>query len=151
MTRQPDVIFVRAARTDDDSVISRHRELSRTESTSYRGSLTLSMDLESDIRFVAGVGDTVLGSLAVRRVSDTSWSITHVFVEPMAREVGIGDALVLHCLRYLRDADAHWVGAQALPGDRAMKNLFERHGLVAQTIIVGKSLSDPSTEADASQ
>ena len=30
--------------------------------------------------------------------------------------------------------------AHALPGDRAMKNLFERHGLVAQTIVVGKSL-----------
>jgi hypothetical protein len=32
------------------------------------------------------------------------------------------------------------IEAQALPGDRGMKNLFERHGLIAQTIIVGKSL-----------
>jgi hypothetical protein len=36
--------------------------------------------------------------------------------------------------------NAAWVQSSAMPGDRAMKNLFERHGLVAQTIIVGKKL-----------
>ena len=36
--------------------------------------------------------------------------------------------------------NATWLQSSALPGDRAMKNLFERHGLVAQTIIVGKKL-----------
>ena len=151
MTHQPDVIFVRRARPDDDHVMTHHLALARSEATSYRGSLISTMNTDLDTRFVAGVGDTVFGSLAVRCVNEHSWTITHVFVEPVAREVGIGDALILHCLQYLRDVGAHWVGAQALPGDRAMKNLFERHGLVAQTIIVGKSLSDPSTGVDASQ
>jgi GNAT superfamily N-acetyltransferase len=74
-----------------------------------------------------------------------------VYVEPDAREIGIGDALVLHAIDFLRSQKATWIGAQAQPGDRALKNLFERHGLVAQTIIVGRPVIDPSTEVDASQ
>jgi len=66
--------------------------------------------------------------------------IHHVFVVPDAREIGLGDALVLHLLDELRGLGVSHVSAHALPGDRAMKNLFERHGLVAQTIVVGKSL-----------
>jgi hypothetical protein len=46
----------------------------------------------------------------------------------------------LACLRELQHKNVSWVQSSALPGDRAMKNLFERHGLVAQTIIVGKKL-----------
>jgi ribosomal protein S18 acetylase RimI-like enzyme len=59
---------------------------------------------------------------------------------PAHREIGLGDALILHLIEELRSLGVAHVSAHALPGDRAMKNLFERHGLVAQTIVVGKSL-----------
>ena len=81
-----------------------------------------------------------MGSLVATAAETTEWSIDSVFVESASRDIGIGDALVLECLRELQQRKATWLQSSALPGDRAMKNLFERHGLVAQTIIVGKKL-----------
>jgi predicted GNAT family N-acyltransferase len=81
-----------------------------------------------------------MGSLIATASSTTEWSINSVFVESASRDIGIGDALVFECLRELQLQNATWLQSSALPGDRAMKNLFERHGLVAQTIIVGKKL-----------
>lgn len=150
MNQSPESIFVRHAQDNDIAVVAAHRRLSVVESSLYRGT-PAAIDTEASLTFVGGVGTTVFGSLSIGESANGRWDVIHVFVETDAREIGIGDALLDECLAYLRQHDAVWLSASALPGDRAMKNLFERHGLVAQTIIVGKSLSDPSTVADASQ
>jgi ribosomal protein S18 acetylase RimI-like enzyme len=134
-------IFVRHASDDDSIVLDNHRGLSRQESTQYRGSvLKASAQDVPGFTLVAGVGTTVMGSLVARASDSDNWSIEFVFVESTCREIGIGDALIISCLRELQQKKVSWVQSSALPGDRAMKNLFERHGLVAQTIIVGKKL-----------
>ena len=134
-------IFVRHAFAEDSDLLFGHRELSKREATQYRGSSLLSAtNPEASITLVAGVGTTVMGSLVTVSNGTGKWSIDFVFVEVACREIGIGDALVVACLRELQQKNATWVQSSALPGDRAMKNLFERHGLVAQTIIVGKKL-----------
>jgi len=102
--------------------------------------LAPSNEATQTLALVAGVGTTVMGSLVATAASSTEWSINSVFVEAASRDIGIGDALVLECIRELEQKNATWLQSSALPGDRAMKNLFERHGLVAQTIIVGKKL-----------
>jgi ribosomal protein S18 acetylase RimI-like enzyme len=134
-------IFVRHAVQDDAAVLARHLSLSEQEAVQYRGSaLATSGEAVQTLALVAGVGTTVMGSLIAIASSTTEWSINSVFVESASRDIGIGDALVLECLRELQLQNATWLQSSALPGDRAMKNLFERHGLVAQTIIVGKKL-----------
>jgi ribosomal protein S18 acetylase RimI-like enzyme len=134
-------IFVRAATAADSIIIDSYRELARQEATQYRGSvLTSSAHGQGSFSLVAGVGSTVMGSLVAEANDTNSWSIEFVFVDAACRDIGIGDALVMACLRELTDRNVTWVQSSALPGDRAMKNLFERHGLVAQTIIVGKKL-----------
>ncbi len=150
MNQSPESIFVRHAQDNDIAIVALHKELSAAESSRYRGT-PATIDTGTALTFVGGVGTTVFGSLSIGPSASGRWDVIHVFVEPDAREIGIGDALLNECLAYLRQHGAVWLSASALPGDRAMKNLFERHGLVAQTIIVGKSLSDPSTVADASQ
>lgn len=141
-----------AADESHESAIARHVEASRQESSLYRGrTMTFDSDNGSELRLVGGVGGTVMGSLIARQDSARRWHIVHLYVEPDAREVGIGDALLRMCLDQLRVKGADFVGGQALPGDRSMKNLFERHGLVAQTILVGKSLSDPSSAGHVSR
>jgi len=134
-------VFVRAASTDDSSIVESHVELSKEEATQYRGSVLKAQthDLPG-FTLVAGVGSTIMGSLVAIPNDANSWSIDFVFVEAACRDIGIGDALVMECLRVLAQKNVTWVQSSALPGDRAMKNLFERHGLVAQTIIVGKKL-----------
>ena len=134
-------IFVRPASADDNAILLTHRELSRQEATQYRGSVLQPSTVGlPGFALVAGVGSTVMGSLLSTPNETNIWSIEFVFVDAACREIGIGDALVVACLRELAQRNATWVQSSAMPGDRAMKNLFERHGLVAQTIIVGKKL-----------
>lgn len=66
--------------------------------------------------------------------------IVHVFVEPWARGVGVGDAMMAAVLDEAARCGAESVGGSALPGDRSMKNLFERNGLVAREILVERRL-----------
>jgi ribosomal protein S18 acetylase RimI-like enzyme len=80
-----------------------------------------------------------MGSAAAQ-IDGNRADIINIYVEPDAREIGIGDALLSQLIDELRRREISYVNAQALPGDRATKNLFERHGLIAQTIIVGKPL-----------
>ena len=134
-------IFVRSCQESDFVVIDGHVHLARAEASQYRGSDTRSPDRgRLTLNYVAGVGDTVMASLTASGEPNSSVFIHHVFVVPEAREIGLGDALILYLLKELNSLSVPHVSAHALPGDRAMKNLFERHGLVAQTIIVGKSL-----------
>jgi len=134
-------IFVRQATPSDAGDVSEHQRLAAQEALQYRGS-AMSQPLESinTLQFVAGVGTTVMGSLIATQQSPENWTIESVFVLTTCREIGIGDTLVVTCLAELSQRNAVWVQSRALPGDRATKNLFERHGLVAQTIIVGKAL-----------
>jgi hypothetical protein len=153
MNGQPVSIFVRESTTQDAAVIEQLLSLSRAESTLYRGS-TYSQPSGSTsgaLSLVGGVGSTVMGTLSAVRTVGRTWFIEYVFVMKDGREVGIADAMMLFALRHLTELDATRVESSAMPGDRATKNLFERHGLVAQTILVGKSLSDPSTAEHVSQ
>ena len=133
-------IFVRPATEDDAAILLTHRELSRQEATQYRGSVLKPSIDGSGFTLVAGVGSTVMGSLVSTPSGTNTWAIEFVYVDAACREIGIGDALVIAGLQELVQRKATWVQSSAMPGDRAMKNLFERHGLVAQTIIVGKKL-----------
>lgn len=144
-------IFVRTGSDEDKLIISRHQELANEESAKYRGAPYVVADQGKKILLVGGLGTTVFGSLSAILDTSTSCRIQHVFVEQAAREVGVGDSLLRALIEICRESEITWVAASAQPGDRAMKNLFERHGLVAQTILVGKSLSGPSTEERASQ
>lgn len=143
-------VFVRDAQPSDSEVVSHHEFLSIKESASYRGSIQ-QLEMSSTRTWVAGWGTTVFGSLTAGEISPGAWHINFVFIEQEARETGIGDALMQYVLTQIAHVHGVWISAQAQPGDRSLKNLFERHGLVAQTITVGKSLIDPSIEEHASR
>ena len=134
-------VFVRRSTASDSDAIENHIQQARAEASQYRGAGTRSPEQGALLlNYVAGVGETIMASLSASGSKDSSVFIHHVFVMPEAREIGLGDALILHLIEDLRSLGVKHVSAHALPGDRAMKNLFERHGLVAQTIVVGKSL-----------
>ena len=67
--------------------------------------------------------------------------VHHLFVEPGAREVGVGEALLDAAIEWARARDSAAIESLALPGDRALKNMFERFGLVARAIVVHKDLT----------
>jgi GNAT superfamily N-acetyltransferase len=67
--------------------------------------------------------------------------IDDLYVDPGAREVGLGEALMNHLLDWCRARGCFGVDSIALPGDRSTKNFFESFGLVARAILVHKPLT----------
>ena len=89
---------------------------------------------------VADLDGVVIGYLAARMGSDQVMDVEEVFVLEQAREVGFGDALVEEIQRVARQRGAKRLEAEALPGDRDTKNLWERAGITARLITVSVDL-----------
>jgi ribosomal protein S18 acetylase RimI-like enzyme len=70
----------------------------------------------------------------------TICTVSHVFVDPQARQLGIGTRLVGEIARAAKDKGCRTLDAVALPGDRKMKNLYERIGMPARLLIASKTL-----------
>lgn len=110
----------------------------------YRDRLEAELD-DPDALVLAGTIDDVVIGYAVAAIRPLPGGgqlgvLTDVFVEPGAREVGVGDRLLDHVLDWCRDRGCIGVDSIALPGDRHTKNFFEAHGLVARAIVVHRSL-----------
>ena len=69
--------------------------------------------------------------------------VTDLYVDPAARGIGIGEAMMDLLVRWARDAGAVGIDALALPGDRHTKNFFETFGLTARAIVVHRDLTEP--------
>ena len=98
--------------------------------------------------FVATIDDVVLGYLEL--VLPTTgglggtWLVRQVYVDPGARELGLGDDLLGAAIDAARVGGGAAIESWALPGDRDTKNLFERAGVTARKLIVAKRLDGPT-------
>jgi GNAT superfamily N-acetyltransferase len=63
-------------------------------------------------------------------------AISDIFVEPEARGVGVGEALMTALLAWFDAAGCFGVDAAALPGDRTTKNFFEASGFTARLLVM---------------
>lgn len=61
-------------------------------------------------------------------------------VDPDARGVGIGEAIMDAVLVWATDQGCIGIDAMALPGDRETKNFFESFGLKARALVVHRDL-----------
>jgi GNAT superfamily N-acetyltransferase len=66
--------------------------------------------------------------------------VDQVWVEPDARELGFGDEMLAAAIAWGREGGAELVEGHALPGDRNIKNLYERAGVTARLITVSRRL-----------
>lgn len=69
-------------------------------------------------------------------------TISDLFVDPEARGIGVGEAMMDILEEDARALGAIGLDGIVLPGDRASKNFFETFGLTARAIIVHRSLAD---------
>lgn len=65
--------------------------------------------------------------------------IDDLFVEPGARGVGVGEALMGELLRWGEEERCDGLDATALPGNRATKNFFEGSGFTARLLVMHHS------------
>lgn len=94
---------------------------------------------EATSLWVATIDAVVVGYL-VCDLDDATAHVRDVFVHPEARELGFGDELLAAALTAARAAGAARLEAEALPGDRDVKNLYERAGIKARLIVVSTEL-----------
>ena len=66
--------------------------------------------------------------------------VDRVFVVEQARQLGFGDALLAAAMELAVSTQCVAIEANALPGDRETKNLYERAGITARNIIVSRPL-----------
>ena len=135
-------LFTRLASHADRELVDDFARRSQSESSNYRGHMDFRPPPASDgaLLIVGGAGVSIFGALSAYDAGEKRWFVDLLYVVPEAREIGIGNELVLRAVEELRQLGAVSINAAALPGDRSTKNLFERHGLVAQMITVGKKL-----------
>lgn len=136
------VIFARVARDEERQMRGEFLDASQQEASAYRGHMDFRPTPSTPelVCIAGGAGDSTFGLLSMYEVGDRGWFIDLLYVRPEARGVGIGSAMLETALILLRERGADRINAATLPGDRSTKNLFERHGLVAQMITVSKTL-----------
>jgi ribosomal protein S18 acetylase RimI-like enzyme len=79
------------------------------------------------VESLAGLDDGAPGRLGV---------IDDLFVEPDARSVGVGEAMMAMMLGWFAARACRGVDALALPGNRSTKNFFEESGFTARLLVM---------------
>jgi ribosomal protein S18 acetylase RimI-like enzyme len=99
---------------------------------------------EDAVSLVGTIDDVVVGYAlaAVEMLTDGGRlaRLTDIYVDPGAREVGIGELLLDAVLTWATEGGCFGIDSIVLPGNRETKNFFEAAGMVARAIIVHRSL-----------
>ena len=74
--------------------------------------------------------------LGHRRLGERRGVLDVCFVEPGAREGGLGQLLLEHALDWFRARRCTGVDGTALPGDRAAKQFYESAGFKARLLVM---------------
>ena len=108
------------------------------------GSLARALADPCSLVLAGTFGDAVVGYAVVvlqeLRDGGVLGMIEDLYVDPRARGVGVGQAMMEQILDWCRDHGCLGVDALALPGHRDTKNFFESFGLVARAIVVHRPL-----------
>jgi ribosomal protein S18 acetylase RimI-like enzyme len=108
------------------------------------GSLGAALRDPGQLVLVGTIDDAVIGYAAVRteRLRDGAVLavLDDLYVEPEARGVGVGEAMMDEVVSWSRAQGCVGIDGLALPGNRETKNFFESFGLVARAIVVHRQL-----------
>jgi GNAT superfamily N-acetyltransferase len=109
------------------------------------GELSSALHGDDRLLVVGLIDDVAVGLASVVCVTDRREPVGHlelVYVEPDARQVGVGEAMVNLVLEWCRARGCVGIDAPALPGNRAAKAFFEAHGFLARLLVMHFPLGD---------
>jgi ribosomal protein S18 acetylase RimI-like enzyme len=146
----------RAATVADLATVEVLAEAGRAEATGRRGGLLWARregrrpplrELLADPahHVVVGTIDGTVVGYGILRIEELAdppplARILECFVEPGARAVGVGEAIVTALVAEAQARGCGGVDALALPGDRAAKNFFETHRFTARLLVMHRPL-----------
>lgn len=81
-----------------------------------------------------------IGRIEVLRDGSVLARLEHLWVDPQARQVGLGEEMLRLVLSWAAERGAGHLDAHALPGDRDSKNFLESSGFAARLIVMSRSL-----------
>jgi GNAT superfamily N-acetyltransferase len=117
---------------------------------SLEASVAASEAGDDQLVVVGTIDEVAVGFAAVHRETlrdgDHLGVIDDLYVEPGARQVGVGEAMMQRLLDWCEARGCIGVDSLALPGERHTKNFFESFGLVARAIVVHRSLDRGTDE-----
>jgi GNAT superfamily N-acetyltransferase len=107
---------------------------------------------------VGTIDDVAIGYLAATVVTPLPQAaaeplgrVHDLFVEPDAREVGVGEALLSAAIEWFAGRGVVHADIRVLPGHRAAKNFCEENGFVARALIMHARWDDAAVpDGDAS-
>lgn len=102
---------------------------------------------DTDRLVVIGMLDEVAVGFAMARYEVAGLTpigtVQVIYVEPEARQVGVGEAMVDAITEWCGRRGCQGVDAPALPGSRSAKAFFEDHGFVARLLVMHRPLPGP--------
>ena len=117
----------------------------RTEPIEAGIAADVALPRDRGLTVVGTIDETIVGYGVshLERLSDGSLlaEVSDLYVDPEARGVGLGEAMMDLLVAHATEAGAIGIDALALPGDRSTKNFFETFGLKARAIVVHRSLA----------
>lgn len=143
-------VGARPATADDIEALEALRRQAEVELGSERGGAVLLAtraatwaitDAVGDPARLAAVGcidDVVVGFalVALHERLATLAEVRALYVEPQARAIGVGEALIELVTVWCRERGCKAIDAIVLPGMREPKNFFETFGFTARAIVV---------------
>jgi GNAT superfamily N-acetyltransferase len=105
---------------------------------------------DGDRLVVVGTLDEVQVGFALSRYQVVGLTpigtIEAIYVEPAARQVGVGEAMVDTITDWCNRRGCRGMDAPALPGSRPAKAFFEDHGFVARLLVMHRPLAGPAAD-----
>jgi GNAT superfamily N-acetyltransferase len=104
------------------------------------------LDREDTAAFIGMIDGAPVGYAVVRlakrlpQAGGLHAKVTDMYVDPGAREVGIGEELINAVLAWARERGAKSAEVRVVPGHRAAKNFCEENGLTARLIVMHRDL-----------
>ncbi len=138
-------VVVRTALNQDSVRVAELRDSLRKTVQEFRGGALLweerhkRPDMNNTTVYVADLNGFLVGFM-VLCLRESELEIFEVHVDSGFRGIGVGDALIEAAIAVAIDQGASALRAEALPGDRDTKNLFERAGLISQRLMMRKQL-----------
>ena len=85
------------------------------------------------------IDDVAVGYALVSADGDIA-VIEELHVDPQARAVGVGEAMLDGIVAWAKEQDCSGIDAFALPGARETKNFFETFGMTARLLVLHRDL-----------
>ncbi len=116
-----------------------------TRNPPYRASLESVLNNPDEDIWIGLIDDVPVGyavaAVEMLRTGETLGIISDIWIEPQAREVGVGEELINVIIRWCTERNCIGIYSMALPGNRATKNFFETFGFKARLLTVHRPLN----------